>query len=636
MRMKYCLFLTSMLLCFATSVYSQQEHLVPLGNNPVIRKYITENPMILQSKAAAITDTIDLPIVDDFSTTQVYPDAAIWSDNYVFVNSQFARNMITVGVATFDGLDEYGNPYDNSFSSAQGGCDTLTSHFIKLLTRPQSMGGGQFTLADSITLSFYFQKKGWGDAPDSADSLVVDFFNGTTWSRQWFSKGTISSGQDTSFTRVQIRVTNAQFLTDAFRFRFRTYGSRTGSLDHWHLDYVKFYKAFNQFSGQMDTTIVDVAMTRPAESLMKEYTAVPWEHFTSLSSFDQQQLLRDSATIYYRVNDIVPSDVGFNNRIYNFQGSYVAGFGADNGNIFPARPNNQFLTYTLPVDSIFPNTPSLLPDTNYFTVKNYFSNGNAFGGLKSNDTVTYVQEFMNYYSFDDGTAEVGYDLINAPNGKIAMKFDILKPDTLRAVRINFVQQGADVSAKFFTIKVWSSLNPETLIYQEVSQRPVYVDQINGFANYVLDQIVPVSGTIYIGFQQILGDGLHLGFDRNTTSNSRMFYNIGSGWVPSSLATGSFMIRAVMGDSILFVGLPEKAGTASFSMFPNPAEGFVRFNPEAAVWAREIILFDEQGRKVFTGDFKEQFDISSYSPGIYFVCLRDAQGTVAQRRLVISR
>ena len=636
MNKNYRLFLFSLLTLICVSVYGQQEQLVPLGSNPVIKKYLNSHPALLQAKAVAANDTIDLPIVDDFSTTSVYPDNTIWADRYVYVNNDFARNMITVGVATFDGLDEYGNPYDNSSSAAQGGCDTLTSKYINLLTRPQSMGGGQFTLADSITLSFYFQKKGWGDAPDSADSLVVDFFNGASWSRQWFSKGTISNGQDTSFTRVQIRVTNAAFLVDGFRFRLRTYGSRTGSLDHWHVDYIKFFKAFNQFSGQMDTAITDVAMTRPASSLMKEYTSVPWEHFISLSAPDQALLLKDSSSMQYRVTDAVPADVGFNNRIYNFQNSYVAGFGADNGNIFPARPNNQFLTYTFPVDSIFPNAPSFLPDTNFFTVKNYFTNGNAFGGLKSNDTVTYVQEFMNYYSFDDGTAEVGYDLINAPNGKTAMKFDILKPDTLRAVRIHFVQQGADVSSKFFTIKIWSSLSPETVIYQEASQRPVYIDEINGFATYVLDQIVPVSGTIYVGMQQILGDGLHLGFDRNTSSNSRMFYNIGSGWVPSSLANGSFMIRAVMGDSLLFVGLNQLNTVSTFEMFPNPTAGLVSFDAAASLWATEVMLFDEHGKLVFSRPFNGTLELSDRPAGIYFVCLRSKNGEVAQRKLVITK
>lgn len=633
MKQKYLILI--LLFFLSNTVFGQYEQLVPLGSNPVIKQYLHSLPASSTFKMLS-TDTIDLPVVDDFSTTEVFPDPTIWTDNDVFVNSHFARNMITVGVATFDGLDQEGNPYNNSSPTVQGGCDTLTSKFIRLLTRPQSQGGGQFTLADSLTLSFYYQKKGWGDAPDSPDSLVVDFFNGTAWSRQWFTKGAISNGQDTSFTRVQIRITNSAFLVDGFRFRFRTYGSRTGSLDHWHLDYVKFFKAFNQFSGQMDTAIVDVAMTQPATSLMKEYSSVPWDHFISLNANDQQNLLRDSASMYYRVTDIAPADVGFNNRIFDFQNNYVAGFGQANGNIFPARPNNVFLKYTFSVDSVFPNSPSFAPDTNYFTVKNYFTNGNAFGGLKSNDTVTYIQKFENYYSLDDGTAEVGYDLINAPNGKVAMKFEILKTDTLRAVRIHFVQQGADVSTKFFTIKIWSSLSPETVIYQEASQRPVYIDEVNGFATYVLDQLVPVSGTIYIGFQQILGDGLHLGFDRNTASNSRMFYNIGNGWIPTLIADGTFMMRGVMGDSVLFTGLPLSGAPSSFEMYPNPANSQVFFTNGTESWARRIEVFNIKGELIKTDVYAPVLDISLLPSGIYFVCLRNERGEVAQRKLIISK
>lgn len=631
----YALLLVSLLLS-AASAFSQQEKLVPLRSNPVIRQYLRQLPAGTQNKFAS-PDTIDLPFTDDFSgSDDVYPDQSLWSDKDVFINNQFARNMLTIGVATFDGLDEEGNAYNNTSSVAQGGCDTLTSKYIRLLTRPSGLGGGQFTLADSITLSFYFQKKGWGDAPDSADSLVVDFFNGTVWSRQWFNRGTIVNGQDTIFTRVQIRITNPAFLVDGFRFRFRTYGSRTGSLDHWHIDYVKLFKAYNQFSGQLDTTIVDVAMTRPGVSLLKEYTAVPWDHFISLSQSDQRNLLKDSSVMHYRVNDVAPADVGFNNRIFNYQGGYVAGFGLANGNIFPSRPNNQFLTYTFPVDSIFPNTPSLLPDTNYFTVKDYFTNGNAFGGLKSNDTIRYNQQFENYYSLDDGTAEAGYDLINAPNGKTAMRFEILKPDTLRAVRIHFVQQGANVSSKFFTIKIWSSLNPETVLYQEAGQRPVYIDEINGFATYVLDQLVPVSGTVYIGFQQILGDGLHLGFDRNTASNSRMFYNIGSGWIPTLITEGTFMIRAVMGDSLLFTGLPAMAPVAAFEMYPNPASGQVFFGTATGTWARAVQVFNAAGELIRNEPFAPVMDVSRWTPGVYFVCLRNDRGEAVQRKLVISK
>lgn len=630
--------LMAFMVFLTTTSQAQHERLTPLYGNSVLKEFIYNLPTHA-NKLLAVSDTVDLPFVDDFSYGGVYPTDNLWADKDVFVNSQFARNPISIGVATFDGLDEYGQPYDKTSSTIQGGCDTLTSKYIRLKTRPSSQGGGQYSIADSITISFFWQKKGLGDGPDSNDSLVLDFFNSdlNQWSRQWFLKGIISGGQDTMFTSVQIRISNVAFLTDGFRFRFRTYGSRTGSLDHWHLDYIRLFKAYNQITGQMDTLLQDVAMTKPAGSLMKEHTSIPWDHFISLSSIDQQNLLKDSSKMDYRVNGNAPSDVGFNNRIYNYAGTIVAGFGADNGNIFPNRPQEQNLVYNFGVDSIFPNTPAMDDDSTFFTVKNYFTNGNAFSGLKTNDTTTYTQEFYNYYSFDDGTAEVGYDLINAPNGKIAMKFDILKPDTLRAVRIFFVQQGPDVSTKYFTIKVWSSLNPETLIYQESGLRPAYPNALNSFANYVLTGIVPVSGTIYIGFQQVLGDGLHLGFDRNTASNSRMFYNVGAGWIPTAITSGSFMIRAVMGDTLLFVGVPEQnTSLASFKMFPNPSKDFVMISSDMENDFVRYEIMSVEGRLVKSDVFTPKISTEDLPSGIYIVRVLLSDKKSAQQKLVISR
>ncbi len=632
------LFVLVMLILSTLDTMAQHELLTPMYGNPKLKEYLLKHPASA-NKMGALIDTVDLPFVDDFSYEGVYPTADLWTDNDVFVNGQFPRNPITIGVATFDGLDEFGNPYDNAASTIQGGCDTLTSKYIRLLTRPSSQGGGQYSLADSITLSFYWQKKGWGDGPDSNDSLVLDFYNFTSnqWSRQWFLKGIISGGQDTSFTSVQIRISNAAFLTDGFRFRFRTYGSKTGSLDHWHLDYIRFFKAYNQFTGQMDTLLQDVAMTQPGKSLMNEYTAVPWNHFTSLSQIDQENLLRDSSRMDYRVNGNAPSDVGFNNRIYNFAGSYVSGFGAANGNIFPSRPQQQNLIYSFGVDSIYPNTPSWKVDSTYFTVKNYFTNGNAFSGLKTNDTTSYTQEFFNFYSLDDGTAEVGYDLINAPNGKVAMKFEILKPDTLRAVRIFFVQQGVDVSSKLFTIKIWSSLNPEVLIYQESGLTPAYIDSLNGFASYVLTGVVPVAGTIYVGFQQVLGDGLHLGFDRNTASNSRMFYNVGAGWIQTAVAAGTYMIRAVVGKVDLFVGVPEQNFVnTTFDLYPNPSNDYVFISSMNENDFLRIEMLSMEGKLVKSEAFTKKINISDLPVGMYIVRLLTQNGRTAQRKLIIAR
>jgi len=621
-------------LIFIFNNANAQEELVHLGSNRVIKDYILVNS--LSYNKVQQNDTIDLPLIDDFSGTDVYPDPQKWTDKNVFINNNFPRNPITINVATFDGLDPYGNAYDSLGGSSQGSADTLTSRPLYLFTKPNSVGGGQYTLSDSITMSFYYERKGWGDATENNDSLVLEYFNPATsqWSKQWYAMGTVTAGNDTTFTRVELRLKNAAFLVDGFRFRFRNYGGLTGSQDNWHIDYVRFFKALNFNTNQMDTSLVDIAFTQKGKSILEGFTSIPWDHFKSLSTSAQQTLIKDSLTLNYRVNDIQNEDVGFNNRIYDFAGSYVAGFGAPNGNILTNRPKNTNLTYSLPVDSIFPISPSLSGDSTAFSFKSYFSNSSAFVGIKTNDTITYNQEFYNYYSYDDGTAEAGYDLVNSPNGKLAMQFDILKPDTLRAIRIMFVQQLVNVSSKLFTIKVWSSLSPETIIYQEYNQKPVYLDTINGFITYVLDQIVPVSGTIYIGFQQIAPDGLHLGFDRNTNSNSKMFYNIGGSWLPVGVATGSFMMRPVMGDSTLFVGVQENKNESSdFIVFPNPTNNKLNLKFSHPENVNLIELLNIQGEVLYHEFLSNSINIESFADGMYLIKITAKDGTVLTKKFV---
>jgi hypothetical protein len=251
-------------------------------------------------------------------------------------------------------------------------------------------------------------------------------------------------------------------------------------------------------------------------------------------------------------------------------------------------------------------------------VKSYFSNSASFTGVRANDTVYYKQEFYNYYSYDDGSAEVAYDLINAANGKLAMKFNILKPDTLRAIRFYFTQQGANVSNNLFTIKVWSSLNPETLLYQESNQKPSYVNEVNGYSTYVLDQIVPVSGVIYIGFQQISPNGLHLGFDRNTTSNVNMFYNIGGSWNNVGVANGSFMIRPVMGDTNLFTGVQDIDLNSQIVIYPNPTRGVINIKCSDAFNPHTIELYSIEGLLVERKAYSSTIDYSTLSAGVYLL------------------
>ena len=81
-------------------------------------------------RTPAVSDTLSLPFIDDFAQEGIYPSTSLWLDSMAFINSTFCDNPPTVGVATFDGIDKFGNRYSTS-SFAQY-CDTLTSKPIRL------------------------------------------------------------------------------------------------------------------------------------------------------------------------------------------------------------------------------------------------------------------------------------------------------------------------------------------------------------------------------------------------------------------------------------------------------------------------------------------------------------------------
>ena len=75
-----------------------------------------------------------------------YPDSNLWQDNSVFINRNYGVNPITIGVATFDGLNSNGRAYDMTFTGTDSeNADTLSSQLIDLSD------------ADTAYFMFYYQ-----------------------------------------------------------------------------------------------------------------------------------------------------------------------------------------------------------------------------------------------------------------------------------------------------------------------------------------------------------------------------------------------------------------------------------------------------------------------------------------------
>ena len=123
-----------------------------------------------------------LPFFDDFSHSGLYPDSTKWTDNNVLVNDGFPLCPPNRNGATFDVLDANGKVYSYAISNAFV-AEYLTSARIRLdsIMEPEPRA---LTPADSVYLSFYYQPQGNGNAPESQDSLVLQF--GTTTEHQEF------------------------------------------------------------------------------------------------------------------------------------------------------------------------------------------------------------------------------------------------------------------------------------------------------------------------------------------------------------------------------------------------------------------------------------------------------------------
>ncbi|MFM7903275.1 MAG: hypothetical protein ACKPAD_14990, partial [Bacteroidota bacterium] len=115
---------------FAQRVASKDERLTSLKGNGVLQSKINEDNLTRTS--ASVFDTLELPFFDDFSRETGWPNPSIWSDSSVYVNYGFGINPPTVGCATFDGLDKFGNAYNDVNAGATGLCDVFTSKPLDL------------------------------------------------------------------------------------------------------------------------------------------------------------------------------------------------------------------------------------------------------------------------------------------------------------------------------------------------------------------------------------------------------------------------------------------------------------------------------------------------------------------------
>ena len=588
------------ILCFS-SILKGQEVISHLVSNPIFK---SEKVLVKKNKSA-----ITLPFFDDFSYNSPIADIDLWQQSSVFINRTYPINPVTIGVATFDGLDEYGFVRDYSQVNPSAPSDTLLSQVIDL------------SAVDTAYLMFYFQGKGIGDAPQLNDSLVLEFLNDTlAWEQVWYAKGQAM----TEFEKVVIVIDSAIFLTNDFQFRFRNYATISGNFDHWHIDYIKI----DEFVNSNDINeLNDVSFVYNSPSFLKRYTQMPWTHFQQ----DMLIELKDSIDILLRNNDASNSvDYQYNvfenlNLITHYPSSGIS----RNVSVLDFDTIGNFSFQNPPIDISSAIFSSFQPDTISFLVQNIIATSSS--DYKNNDTLYHTQKFHHTFAYDDGTAESAYGL-NVDGAKLAYQFKLNRPDEkLRAVQMYFPQMLDSVNNIPFDLTVWNNNNgqPGDTLYTQTVY-PVHTE--NGeFHTYIIDNPFLVSGVIYIGWEQTTDDLLNIGLDKNNTANDYMFYNIGSAWNNSSYP-GAWMIRPVVSKNPIILSSEEIVD--DFKLYPNPAKSelFIETNKPENV----ISIYNIQGvliKRITSNTTLNRFNIDNLASAIYIVEVENSENRSYQKIIV---
>ncbi len=647
---------------FITSL-SAQEALLPLQSNPLKSNNIPGVKTAVFEEDVAL----ELPFFEDFSYKGPYPDSKLWADSSVFINSCYPEHPVSIGVATFDALDKYGKIYEHaSENTYQFVADHLTSHKIRLDSvfdpTPKALNP-----ADSIYISFYYQPQGSGFAPNDRDSLALQYLhtpahyyinddndNDTVWVDDkwvsvWNSEGMSLSefSNDTFpyFKRVMLPITDMVYFRDDFRFRFKNYSSFppeknptnfAGNRSIWNVDYI----ILDHGRTVADTFYYDLTFAKPAKSILRRYTAMPWSHYIA----NPNAHLKNNLEVSIKNLNNIEHNYTYRYNIKDEQGTIIRTYSGGTWNIAPFYQAG-YQDYDPHANPIVLNDP--LPtdpaEKRHFQITHAIKEGTTGDNNRRNDTIIYDQVFDNYFAYDNGIPNAGY-ILEGFEPQAALRYFLSHPDTIQGVKIFFNHTLDHQNNSPFHIMVWSSLDPEEIVYESEALMPEYTDDINKFYSYFFDDDhIILPDTFYVGWKQTTNEVLNVGYDLNNSSGGNLFYNTDGQWHPS-IFDGALMIRPIVGreSDETQITIPDRPQTLSITLYPNPVKGSylnVKFDDNQIhnIDNFYIQIFDMQGRILLNDKLQQTIPLYDYSNGMYIVRVFDNSSNYSvSERLIIDK
>lgn len=608
--------------------------LAQLKQVSIVKRAPVSKKMVTQRTQGSTPLT--LPFWDDFSFNYSklnYANDSIWQyGQSVWVNTGMGINPPTINVATFDGIDSTGLPYNITLPLAKGVADKLVSNQVR-------MDLVDSLKRDSIFIFFYYQWMGNGEPPDPGDDFSLWFLNDSLqWKQVWVD--TVTHHNDSIFIPVKFYLNvlddYQHYFHSGFQFRFQNFGRLSGPFDTWNLDYVYINNGLSQYQ-PINKDFPDRAVATPLTSILNQYRSVPVKH---LLAKRDTLLGKPSLTVMNMRSDqtkLSPQPIDYNlslittSRLHNSISRDSVGYDSIPAPpVYMGYPDTVFLKY-------LPSISSIPDDVDSVAIKvsvqiqsgdniDKISNKGDYDTLvykplnfRLNDSTTTNFIFSDYYAYDDGVAEYAITLTQ-PGDYLAYEFDMMynKADTLSAVDIYFPHVG-DESDQILNLYVYNNVEDSTAFSSSsiMTQQDLTVSRTENdlFTRIKLDTPQVVSKKFFIGYKQNSTATIGVGLDKNTNAVGKLLYNATGIWQVSDIP-GSPMIRAVFGNGTIIVTTAiEESKTF---LYPNPNRG-VFFLPQ---YVQGLKVCDVSGRPVeYTQEDaldKTQVTIKAFSPGLYIV------------------
>jgi len=592
-----------------------------------------------------VSPALPPPFFEDFSQSDIVTNQLLWQNSDVFVNKTIGISPPSIGVATFDGIDDNGRPY----GGGHGESDKLTSTFIDL---------NAFSPADDVYFSYWVQPKGYGDRPEFIDSLVLDFKDEDgNWNRVKSYNGIpldTPSTKQFSFEREAILLSDDKYFHDGFQFRFTNHSTNSGAVDNWHIDYITLVQ-----NSTATASLEDVAFTEIPKPLIYEYTAMPWKHFEAAP-----ELLRDSFTVKlfnhseqtrtvspfpFFVEELVTGDNASPSPqpiLDNTQRNLSA-----NGPVTYTTKIQGFADYQTDILQDFSGSDSLI-----FNIFQALQTSFEPVPQRDNSVVNRRTVFDDYFAYDDGSAETNI-IAEGRGTEIGVEYTSYVDDSLRAVAISFINiTSLDLTKELFNLKIYIDTLDNNPIVENILLKPILTntlfDTIQSFTTYALidpntneKMAIPIpAGKFYIGFQTASNNPIPIGFDRNSLEAAdNNWLALSTGWFrfPSS-HQGAVMIRPIFGSGPAITTSTEDNPIVDVSeamqVYPNPSRGRLNFvSDDLRITTFRYQAFNTLGQMVQRGQLSDEIDFSSLNDGIYYLQLvqQDSQ-KVYNHKFILSK